>query len=205
VSGTAGSVPTGNTYDKYGSTNPIFRRLVGAFRADLDDLLATAAPSSILDIGCGEGVLTEDWAASHAATRVVGVDLDDASLQAEWLKRARRNLEFRVAEAGALPFAAGEFDLVAGIEVLEHVDDPDAAFEEMARVAARWLLVSTPREPLWRLLNVLRGSYLRSLGNTPGHVNHWSKHGLTALAARHGQVVETRSPLPWSMVLVRVP
>ena len=75
----------------------------------------------------------------------------------------------------ALSFADGEFDLVAATEVLEHVADPQAAVAEMARVARRWLLVSVPHEPLWRALNVARGAYLRELGNTPGHLNHWTR------------------------------
>jgi hypothetical protein len=74
----------------------------------------------------------------------------------------------------------------------------------MARVAQRWLLVSVPREPLWRGLNMARGAYLKDLGNTPGHLNHWSKRGFVALLERHGEVVETRSPFPWTMLLVRV-
>ena len=66
------------------------------------------------------------------------------------------------------------------------------------------LLVSVPREPLWRALNMARGAYLTDLGNTPGHVNHWSRRGFEALLSRHGEVVETRSPFPWTMTLVRV-
>jgi ubiquinone/menaquinone biosynthesis C-methylase UbiE len=202
VTAEAGDIPTGNAYDKYGTANPVHRRLVRAFRSDLDDLLDAASPTSILDVGCGEGVLTADWAASDVGRRVVGVDLADPDLQAEWNVRSRPNLEFRVADATALPFSTDEFDLVSGIEVLEHLPDPVAALDEMKRVAGRWLLLSTPREPLWRILNVLRGSYLRSLGNSPGHLNHWSKHGLVGLAGRYGSVVGTRSPLPWTMVLV---
>jgi len=75
----------------------------------------------------------------------------------------------------------------------------------MARCArGGHLLVSVPREPLWRALNVARGAYVRQLGNTPGHVNHWSRRGIAALLARHGEVVEARSPFPWSMVLAKV-
>jgi hypothetical protein len=74
----------------------------------------------------------------------------------------------------------------------------------MARVARRHLLVSVPREPLWRALNLLRGAYVRELGNTPGHLNHWSRRGFVELLARHGEVIEARTPFPWTMVLVRV-
>ena len=97
-----------------------------------------------------------------------------------------------------------EFDLATAIEVLEHVPAPEATVAEMARVARRWLIVSVPREPLWRGLNVVRGAYLRDLGNTPGHVNHWSKRAFVSLLSRYGTVEEARSPLPWTMALVRL-
>ena len=53
-------------------------------------------------------------------------------------------------KAEHLPFADGEFDVATAIEVLEHVPDPAHTVAEMARVAQRQLLVSVPREPLWR-------------------------------------------------------
>jgi SAM-dependent methyltransferase len=197
-------VPTGNTFDKYGSGNPIVKRLMAGFHSALDELMQRARPDSLLDVGCGEGVLTAQWAERVCEGRVLGIDLEDPKLEAEWVKRRRPNLEFRAEEATSLGFADGEFDLVAAIEVLEHVPEPEATLAEMARVARRRLLVSVPREPLWRTLNMARGAYWRSLGNTPGHVNHWSRRGFVSLLDRYGQVEEVRSPFPWTMALVDV-
>jgi 2-polyprenyl-3-methyl-5-hydroxy-6-metoxy-1,4-benzoquinol methylase len=205
VSGaTATEVPTGNTFDKYGSQNPVVKRLMSGFHATLDELWRRAAPSSVLDVGCGEGVLTVQWAERLGGGRVIGIDLDDPKLRAEWAERERPNLEFRAEEATRLSFADDEFDLAAAIEVLEHVPEPEATLAEMARVARGHLLVSVPREPLWRGLNMARGAYWRELGNTPGHVNHWSKRGFVSLLSRYGAVEEVRSPFPWTMLLVRV-
>jgi ubiquinone/menaquinone biosynthesis C-methylase UbiE len=194
---------TGNTYDKYGSANPVVRRLMAGFERTLDELFARAAPRSVLDVGCGEGVLTQRWA-ERLEGRVVGIDLEDTALQAEWAARRAPNLEFRVMKAEALPFGDGEFSAATAIEVLEHVPDPELSVAEMARVARSHLIVSVPREPLWRVLNIARGAYVRDLGNTPGHVNHWSRRGFVELLSRHGEIMEVRSPFPWTMLLVDV-
>jgi 2-polyprenyl-3-methyl-5-hydroxy-6-metoxy-1,4-benzoquinol methylase len=204
MTSTSEAVPTGNTYDKYGSTNPVVRRLMAGFERRLDELFSQAAPGSVLDVGCGEGVLTEQWAQRLGTGRVVGVDLKDPKLEAEWSGRARPNLEFRPMRVERLEFADDEFDLVAATEVLEHVDGPARALAEMARVSRRHLLVSVPHEPLWRALNVGRGAYLRELGNTPGHVNHWTRRSFVALLSRVGEVQSIRAPFPWTMLLVRV-
>ena len=232
----AGPVPTGNTFDKYGSDNAVVRRLMAGFEGTLAELFAQAAPASVLDVGCGEGVLTHgwaeqlgeqfervdpasvldvgcgeailthQWAVARPAMRVVGFDLEDPEIQRHWEQRKAPNLEFRILRAQeAFPFADGEFALATAIEVLEHLPDPEHALAEMARCArGGHLLVSVPREPLWRGLNVARGAYVGALGNTPGHLNHWSRRGFAALLSRHGEVVETRSPFPWTMVLARV-
>jgi SAM-dependent methyltransferase len=197
-------VVTGNTYDKYGSTNPVVRRLMAGFESTLDELFTLADPQSLLDVGCGEGVLVHRWAQRIAPRPVVGIDLEEPSIQAGWAQHQAPNLDYRVMKAEDLPFADGEWDVATAVEVLEHVPDPAHTVAEMARVARRWLLVSVPREPLWRGLNMARGAYLKDLGNTPGHLNHWSKRSFVGLLSRHGEVVEARSPFPWTMLLVRL-
>jgi SAM-dependent methyltransferase len=202
-------VPTGNTFDKYGSTHPVVRRLMAGFERDLWALLERAGGAriaSVLDVGCGEGVLTQRIAARIAPGPVLGVDLEDPGLAAHWGARAAAapNLEFAVMEADALSPPDDAFELVCATEVLEHLPDPQGALSQMARVAARWLLVSVPHEPLWRALNLARGAYVRALGNTPGHLNHWTRAGFVSLLEAHGEVTEVRTPFPWTMLLVRV-
>jgi 2-polyprenyl-3-methyl-5-hydroxy-6-metoxy-1,4-benzoquinol methylase len=197
-------IVTGNTYDKYGSENPVVRRLMASFERTLDELMAQARPHSLLDVGCGEGVLVHRWAQEMPQARLIGIDLEEESIQAGWAEHQAPNLEYRVMQAENLPFADGEFELASAIEVLEHVPDPEHTLSEMARCAGSHLLVSVPREPLWRMLNMARGAYWSALGNTPGHLNHWSKRSFVELLSRRGELAEVRSPFPWTMLLVRL-
>src|SRR5215218_3543763 len=116
---------TGNTYDKYGSTNPVVRRLMATFQRTLGELFERVDPASVLDVGCGEAILAHQWATARPATRVVGFDLEDHVLRSEWEQRTCANLEYRILCAQEpFPFADGEFALATAIEVLEHVPDP---------------------------------------------------------------------------------
>jgi 2-polyprenyl-3-methyl-5-hydroxy-6-metoxy-1,4-benzoquinol methylase len=197
------AVPAGNVYDKYATRNPLARGLVAGYRAALVELVELAAPESLIDVGCGEGVLSAGLA-DRVDGPVLAVDSGASALAAHWAANAAPNLRYRRADATALPAPDGAYDAASALEVLEHLRGPDAALAEMRRVARRWLIASVPREPVWRAANVARGAYLDALGNTPGHVNHWSRRAFLAMLSGHGEVVDVRSPPPWTMALVRV-
>lgn len=188
----------GNVYDKYGTKNPIARRLVDGFLRSVAELYVASKPSTVLEVGCGEGRLAQHLlGAGPRPERFVASDVE--------LDRIVPDLdpliEVQQASIYALPFADDEFDLVVCCEVLEHLGEPAKGLAELARVARRHVLVSTPREPLWRVLNLARGRYIADLGNTPGHIQHFSRRGLVRLASTHLRVLERRSPLPWTVLL----
>ncbi|MCZ7529179.1 MAG: class I SAM-dependent methyltransferase [Acidimicrobiia bacterium] len=189
--------PTGNIYDKYASRNPIERRLMHGFFRALDSTLPRVAPERILEVGAGEGEIARALAARYPEARITILDLPDPELAGEW-----RSLDATATHGDAthLPFPDQAFDLVLAIEVLEHVEDPDAALHEIARVARGAVVVSVPREPIWRVANMARGKYWRSLGNTPGHVNHWGTRGFSAFVGRELRVERTVRPFPWTVV-----
>src|SRR5438309_5609242 len=89
---------------------------------------------SILDVGCGGGILAEDLAREGA--QVTGIDLSSASVdQAQRHARAGGlAIDYRVVDAAATPFPASSFDLVVASEVLEHVPDLDRTLREVSRI-----------------------------------------------------------------------
>jgi 2-polyprenyl-3-methyl-5-hydroxy-6-metoxy-1,4-benzoquinol methylase len=195
------AVPTGNTYDKYASGNPIERRLMATFMGRLDSSLPAVAPATILEVGVGEGEVADRIAKRFPDAFVTGIDLPDESLAEHW---SNRRLAASFADIVALPYPDDTFDLVLAIEVLEHVPNPMGALRELARVARGDLVLSVPHEPLWRVANMARGKYWRDLGNTPGHIQHWGRGAFARLVGVHLDVVDVHSPTPWTMVAARV-
>jgi ubiquinone/menaquinone biosynthesis C-methylase UbiE len=196
--------PAGNTYDKYETRNPIARHLVGRFLRELDAQVRWSGAASVLDVGCGEGIGTVRMAKVLPEARVVGLDVAHPGLLEEWKTRQHERIEFIAGSAYDLPFADDSFDLVSAIEVFEHLERPEQALGEMARVSRRGVLLSVPWEPVWRGVNMAAGRYLKSYGNTPGHINHWTRRQFVALAGTAGEVVAVRRPFPWTMVAVHV-
>lgn len=195
------TVPTGNTYDKYGSTNPIEQRMMANFLRSLDHMLDGLEPHRILEIGTGEGEIVDRLRTRFPDADIVGVDLPDHDLAAQW---RQRGVSATFADATALPFPDEAFDLALAIEVLEHIPDAERALVELSRVCRGPVVMSVPFEPIWRIGNVARGRYLRQLGNTPGHVNHWTRRGFKRFVATTFDVESQRSPLPWTMLRANV-
>ena len=112
-------------------------------------------------------------------------------------------VEFKAASVEDLDPAVDSAELIVCCEVMEHLPDPEAALEVVASLARPWAILSVPREPLWRVLNLARLKYAGDLGNTPGHLNHWSRRSFARFVERRLEIVELTSPLPWTMALCR--
>jgi ubiquinone/menaquinone biosynthesis C-methylase UbiE len=95
-----------------------------------------------------------------------------------------------------------EIDLIFALEVLEHLEETEKAIKELARVS-KYAIISTPKEPLWRVMNFARFKYVSAFGNTPGHINHWSSFGLKKLLSEHFEIIDTKLPIPWQMHLCK--
>jgi ubiquinone/menaquinone biosynthesis C-methylase UbiE len=197
----------GNTTPKYTSKNPAIRWLTERWVANLEQVFDRigrdphGAPKRALEVGCGEGVIADKL--DSRFDEVVALDLPDAGLRREW--KAFPGPRFLHADAHALPFEDGQFDLVVAVEVLEHLTDPLKGLHEMVRVGRRHLVVSVPQEPIFRACNLVAGRYVKDLGNTPGHLNHWSKRSFTRLLASVGTIREVTTPFPWTTVWAELP
>lgn len=192
------SSPAGNTYDKFNTTNPIARRMMQGFESDFTVLFQRTQAQRILEVGCGEGHMLRIMRQASDA-QLFGLDVDIPVLKQAAVLCPDAGLAF--VDGHHLSYPADAADLVVACEVLEHVARPERVLEEIARVTSRWVILSVPREPIWRVLNMARGRYLADLGNTPGHINHWSTGAFVSLAAKVFSVIDVRQPFPWTMLL----
>jgi SAM-dependent methyltransferase len=193
----------GNVYDKYGTSSPVARRLMSGFTSALDELVELTGATEAHEVGCGEGELAIRLA--REGIRMRGTDAFPQVLEEARRRAGAAGVEivFEATPVEELDPARHGAELVVCCEVLEHLPDPELALEVLSKLARPWLIASVPREPLWRALNLARLSYLRDLGNTPGHLNHWSRGDFVRFLTSRFEVIEMRSPTPWSMALCR--
>ncbi len=186
--------------EKYTKTNILSEKILENFFASLESLLPSGI-QSLKEVGCGAGFSMEKIKKMLPQARLSGSDIDPELVR---MARARNpEISFTTESVYQIPDQDNSYDLVLCLEVLEHLDHPDQALKELMRVSSNYVIVSTPREPLWRILNCARGKYLADFGNTPGHINHWSKKGLTSLVAEQLDIVRVKSPIPWTMILAK--
>ncbi len=179
--------------------------LDGYFRS-VQELLKTSRlkKGRAIELGCGEGLSTQRLADMLPK----GMVLEASEYVKHQIPDAKKNnpgMKITQESVYELKHADDSFDLIFLLEVLEHLDFPSKALQEIKRVLkpGGYLIIGVPREPLWRSLNMLRGKYWSDLGNTPGHLNHWSSKSLMhLLATQFGEVKEIRKPLPWTQLLV---
>lgn len=188
---------------KYKNPNPIAQRLTQNFFNCIENRLQTLpVDHRLLEVGCGPGESTRKilgfLQGQYFEASEFEQDLVDLHLE--------NNFPVPLSQETAYDMHRrdNEFSCVLLLEVLEHLEDYDTALTEIFRVAAEDVIISVPNEPLWRVLNFARGKYWRDWGNTPGHLNHWSKKQFIKLIQQHGDVISVQNPLPWTIIHARV-
>ncbi len=183
---------------KYDSSNYVVRFFISSLQCTLVSALSKCEAESLLDIGCGTG---EAIALAKAAgiSRYVGLDTDPDSLA--FCHKYYSACELLRASAYALPFRDASFSVGLCCEVLEHLDDPKSAIEQMRRVISQQVIISVPHEPFFQLGSLLRGKYIRKLGNHPEHVQHWNPNSFRQMLSPYFKEVRISTSFPWIVAL----
>ncbi len=191
--------PEGNFFDKYSSKNFIVKRIMQDFHNSLDEMLALINFSTILDAGCGEGYISK-----YIYEKFPGIAIDAFDISENVINIAQKGFSGICFTTGSVYSINKDnfYDLVISLEVLEHIEEPERALNELLKVSNKYLLLSVPNEPIWRISNFIRGKYIKEFGNTPGHINHWNAREFVILCSEFGKIIKIKQPFPWTMVLI---
>ena len=184
----------------YSSKNHVLKFMFKKFFDKIWQNICELDADDILDVGCGEGVVIRDILQQNSELCITGLDISRDNLNvAEELNPTAR---FVLGDVYELPFENDSFDLVICTEVLEHLKDPERAVAELKRVSKKYCIISVPHEPFFRMGNILKLSYLRDWGNTPGHVQNWSRGSFENLLKKQfGHVSISSSLIVWTFAL----
>ena len=138
--------------------------LLGDIKKDIEN---------VLEVGSGEGVSTE-YLFSYLGGEIFYEASEFRENRIAMIKKRNPLVNVSQETIYSLSKESKSIDLLICLEVLEHLENPQKALKELARVAKKYVLISTPREPLWSWFNICRGKYIYSLGNTPSHIQRWS-------------------------------
>ncbi len=193
---------TGNVFDKYGSKNPIYQRLMSNFTKHLFSFVPNKDKLNCFEIGIGEGLLAKIILEKYPNSAYIGIDLDD-----EIVNEARENTPEGVFDKGSVydleKYYNQEFDVIIVSEVLEHLEYPEKALQEISKLKFSSIIFTVPNEPIWRILNVMRLKYLKDFGNTPGHLQHWGTKSFKTLIAKYFTITNNSYPFPWQIIHVK--
>ena len=164
-------------YDRF------FRPLTSRMVEPLLDAASVTAGSRVLDIATGPGYVAGEAAARGA--EVVGVDVAEAMVALA--RRLHPDVDFRQADAHALPFEDSSFDAVVGNFVILHLGRPEQAAAEFVRVlvpGGRLALTAWDTPDRARFLGVLVGAFAEAEATPPEDVP--VRAGLLPLRERRG-------------------
>lgn len=169
------------------------RVLAGIFAASLPRDL------SVLDVGCGDGLLSKALIMARPDLKVVGVDV---------LERADCAITMTTFDGETIPFDDGEFDVVLMADVLHHTVEPALLLKEAMRVSSRWIALKdhTRNGLLAEVTLRLMDQVGNSRHGVPLPHNYWSREQWKAAFQELGLTVQewtNKVPLyPWPASLV---
>lgn len=190
---------TTDNYTKHTHKNPIQKLLISLFYTYVLKELKALQPDTILDVGCGEGFTLRKLKDAKIGKKLEGIEYLDRAI--ELGKKENPDITIKKGTIYTLPYKDNSFDVVVCTEVLEHLEEPEKALQELIRVSKKHILLTVPNEPFFMLAQFVRGKNWSRWGNDIEHINHWTIMRFKQLIARYLTIRSLRVPFFWILVV----
>ena len=192
-----------SNYLKHTHANPMQRKLIDRFHQKLAYRIASCAPESFLDAGCGEGFVSHYLLERFPGLEITGFDFNPESVALA--SATNPGAVYTVADILNLPFADSSFDVVGCFEVMEHLYEPGQALSELLRVSRQNVILSVPHEPYFSLANAARAKNLdiQPRGSDPDHRQFWSRSAFRRFVDQQADAEWIGGSFPWTIALLR--
>jgi len=134
-------------------------------------------PSSVLEVGMGEGAVLSEVSKRNLGNELYGVDISVSGVKDAIRRNIPRVASLQAFDGRTLPFADKSMDLVYATHVLEHVEDERLFLRELRRVG-RVVFLEVPMEDTLRVKGAIH--------NTIGHINFYNRHTFAAIVEGSG-------------------
>ena len=184
-----------DNFVKHTTKNPLQKFFIERFNEKLLQVVKDLDVKTILDVGCGEGFTLQKLKDAGIGKTLEGIDYDKIAIDIG--KKLHPKILIKRGDIYKLPYKDNEFDLIICTEVFEHLEYTEKAMTELQRVTKKYCLLSVPHEPIFMIVDYLRGKTPQSIG----HINHWSRNGFKQFVGKEFSVKAIFNPFPWTMIL----
>ena len=171
--------------EKSSAQEPLYQRAqyakggIGRWYWDIRDEAALSlldeGDKRIIDVGCGEGITLEKAVKRFPGSEVTGIDFLDENVE---ICRAH-GLPVERGDVYALSFEDASADAVLFMEVIEHLERPEAALAEIARVLRPGgkVIIVFPNDAMFKFARLATLKFAEARYD-PGHVRQWTPRAM---------------------------
>lgn len=155
----------------------------------LDDL--KGIKGSVLEVGCGAGMFAVAIKKHLPVLKVYGCDIDKRAINLA--RKRKREVDFRYGDLYKLPFGSASFDAVVSFDVLEHLEKPDKALDEIRRVLKKGGLfhLYVPCEgDIYTIYGIFKRLGIIPKRKYAGHIQQYEQASLRNLLEKKGFSVQ---------------
>jgi len=185
---------------KHTESRGLRKKLIDNFNDRFIGMVGDGA--TLLDVGCGEGFTLKLVSEKNPNIQLAGCDISQAAIELAKQQVPKANL--LVNNGYRIDFLDKSFETVICSEVLEHVPEPEQMLAEISRLCNGEVLFSVPHEPWFLLGNLASGKYLKTFGNHPEHIQHFTKAKFRRLCNKYFEEIECTTNFPWIIYRGRI-